>query len=236
MSKVYFEKNAQKKKNAPEKSTSASNDFDYAARYGISSSQAATIKRYQSRIGDYDWVSSYKYDPFDDEDATRQAQGIIPKSLQKTYKNTAVDRALFHLGLPSQSKIESIASKAETDRETRRKQNIAAEKRKAKVREQARQNAIADSVDLEDYIGGMGTGGTFQRDANGYLPAATSTAQAAAPAASNTAAAPAAAATTATGPVYDPNNVDKNGITWKGITGVGIDANGDLYTKNPLNQ
>lgn len=234
MSKVYFEKNAQK--NAPAKSTSASNDFDYAARYGISSSQAATIKRYQSRIGDYDWVSSYKYDPFDDEDATRQAQGIIPKSLQKTYKNTAVDRALFHLGLPSQSKIESIASKAETDRETRRKQTIAAEKRKAKAREQARQNAIADSVDLEDYIGGMGTDGTFQRDENGYLPAATSTAQAAAPAASNTAAATAATATTATVPVYDPNNVDKNGITWKRITGVGIDANGDLYTKNPTNQ
>ncbi len=233
MSKVYFKKNAQK--NVPVENTSASNDFDYA-QFGISSSQAATIKRYQSRIGDYDWVSSYKYDPFDDEDATRQAQGIIPKSLQKTYKNTAVDRALFHLGLPSQSKIESVASKAETDRETRRKQNIAAEKRKAKAREQARQNAIADSVDLEDYIGGMGTDGTFQRDENGYLPAATSTAQAAAPAASNTAAVAAAAATTATGPVYDPNNVDKNGITWKRITGVGIDANGDLYTKNPTNQ
>lgn len=238
MSKVYFEKNAQK--NVPAKSTSASNDFDYA-QFGISSSQAATIKRYQSRIGDYDWVSSYKYDPFDDEDATRQAQGIIPKSLQKTYKNTAVDRALFHLGLPSQAKIESIASKAETNRETRRKQYIAAEKRKAKAREQARQNAIADSVDLEDYIGGMGTGGTFQRDENGYLPAATSTAQPAAsntaqPAASNTAAAPttATATTYTVVPVYDPNNVDKNGITWK--AGVGTDANGDLYTKNPLNQ
>lgn len=233
MSKVYFEKNAQK--NVPTKSISASQDFDYT-KLGLSSSQVETVKRYQSRIGDYDWKSNYKYDMFDDEDVERQALGAIPKSLQKTYKNTSVDRALFLMGLPSQSKIESIASKAEADRETRRKQNIAAEKRKAKAREQARQNAIADSVDLEDYIGGMGTDGTFQRDENGYLPAATTTAQAAAPAASNTAAAPAAAATTATVPVYDPNNVDKNGITWKGITGVGIDANGDLYTKNPLNQ
>lgn len=233
MSKVYFEKNAQK--NAPTKNTSASKDFDYT-KLGLSSSQVETVKRYQSRIGDYDWKSNYKYDMFDDEDVERQALGAIPKSLQKTYKNTSVDRALFLMGLPSQSKIESIASKAETDRETRRKQNIAAEKRKAKAREQARQNAIADSVDLKDYIDGMGTDGTFQRDENGYLPAATSTAQAAAPAASNTAAVAAAAATTATGPVYDPNNVDKNGITWKGITGVGIDANGDLYTKNPLNQ
>ncbi len=233
MSKVYFEKNAQK--NVPTKSISASQDFDYT-KLGLSSSQVETVKRYQSRIGDYDWKSNYKYDMFDDEDVERQALGAIPKSLQKTYKNTSVDRALFLMGLPSQSKIESIASKAETDRETRRKQNIAAEKRKAKAREQARQNAIADSVDLEDYIGGMGTDGTFQRDENGYLPAATSTAQAAAPAASNTAAVAAAAATTATVPVYDPNNVDKNGITWKGINGVGIDANGDLYTKNPLNQ
>lgn len=233
MSKVYFEKNAQE--NVPTKSISASQDFDYT-KLGLSSSQVETVKRYQSRIGDYDWKSNYKYDMFDDEDVERQALGAIPKSLQKTYKNTSVDRALFLMGLPSQSKIESIASKAETDRETRRKQNIAAEKRKAKAREQARQNAIADSVDLEDYIGGMGTDGTFQRDENGYLPAATTTAQAAAPAASNTAAAPAAAATTATVPVYDPNNVDKNGITWKGITGVGIDANGDLYTKNPTNQ
>lgn len=234
MSEVYFKKNAQKK--VPAKSASASIDFDYS-KLGLTSSQVDAVKRYQSRIGDYDWKSNYKYDPFDDEDVERQAMGTIPKSLQKTYKNTEVDRALFLLGLPSQAKIESVASKAETDRETRRKQYIAAEKRKAKAREQARQNAIADSVDLEDYIGGMGTDGTFQRDENGYLPAATSTAQAtSAPAASNTAAAPAAAATTATVPVYDPNNMDKNGITWKGINGVGIDANGDLYTKNPTNQ
>nr|DAT38983.1 MAG TPA: hypothetical protein [Caudoviricetes sp.] len=211
MSEVYFKKNAQKK--VPAKSASASIDFDYS-KLGLTSSQVDAVKRYQSRIGDYDWKSNYKYDPFDDEDVERQAMGTIPKSLQKTYKNTEVDRALFLLGLPSQAKIESIASKAETDRETRRKQYIAAEKRKAKAREQARQNAIADSVDLEDYIGGMGTGGTFQRDENGYLPAATNS-----------------AATTETN---TPSNVDKNGITWK--AGVGTDANGDLYTKNPLNQ
>ena len=79
MSKVYFEKNAQK--NAPTKNTSASKDFDYT-KLGLSSSQVETVKRYQSRIGDYDWKSNYKYDMFDDEDVERQALGAIPKSVQ----------------------------------------------------------------------------------------------------------------------------------------------------------
>ena len=225
MSKAYADKHARRMSDLPTP--------DYS-KYGISDTESAAIESYRQRIGNYDWKSSYKYDQFDVEDMERQAQGIIPKSLQKTYKNTAVDRALFYLGLPSQSKIESIASKADSAREKRIKEGDKIRQGIPALKEKIRKDKVIRNFDLEDYIGGMGTGGTFQRDENGYLPAATSTAQAAAPAASNTAAAPAAAATTATVPVYDPNNVDKNGITWK--AGVGTDANGDLYTKNPLNQ
>lgn len=227
MSKAYADKHARRMSDLPTP--------DYS-KYGISDTESAAIESYRQRIGNYDWKSSYKYNQFDVEDMERQAQGIIPKSLQKTYKNTAVDRALFYLGLPSQSKIESIASKADSAREKRIKEGDKIRQGIPALKEEIRKDKVIQNFDLEDYIGGMGTNGTFQRDENGYLPAATNTAQAAAPAASNTAAAPAAAATTATGPVYDPNNVDKNGITWKGTNGVGIDANGDLYMKNPLNQ
>lgn len=228
MSKAYADKHARRMSDLPTP--------DYS-KYGISDTESAAIESYRQRIGNYDWKSSYKYNQFDVEDMERQAQGIIPKSLQKTYKNTAVDRALFYLGLPSQSKIESVASKADSAREKRIKEGDKIRQGIPALKEEIRKNKVIQNFDLEDYIGGMGTGGTFQRDENGYLPAATSTAQAtSAPAASNTADASVATTTTPSGLVYDPSNVDRHGITWKGVNGIGIDENGDLYTKNLLNQ
>lgn len=229
MSKLYAQKNAVQQ---PSRTTSGNTaKVDYA-RLGLTSSQGAAIERYRNRIGTYDWKRSYAYDPFDEEDSVREARGIIPKSLQKTYKRTAVDNALFMLGLPAQSKIESVAKKAESERETQRKNEIAAAKKKAQAQEKARLNAIADSYDLEDYVSGMGTDGVFERDENGFLPAAQTqqiVGNAAQTQQTNNAAAPQAASSPTPTKTAD---IPAQDITWKG--GVGTDASGRKYTKNPL--
>lgn len=220
MALIHAKQNIARKQQSGQQSVTSSGGVDYA-KLGISPSQSAAIEKYRRRIGDYDWVSSYKYDPFDDEDSARMAQGVIPKSLQKTYKNTAVDNALFVLGLPSQSKIESIAKKAEDDRETRHKQTIAAEKRKAEAQEKKRNEEITNAYNIEERILGIGAdgasmptaGGTpqttqsqsFRKDPNGYLPT----------------------------PVSERDAAQQDEIQWN-AAGIGTDTKGRKYTKNPL--
>lgn len=80
----------------------------------ISDKTKGVIDDYMSRIGDYDWRGTYKYDPLDEEDRARKTAGKLPKSLESAYDlEDDVDRYLYANKLPPRKKLEAFASEAE---------------------------------------------------------------------------------------------------------------------------